>query len=220
MKRFLYSPWRSRNRPDDASIDLKLVNLLKQVWDLDVNKFSALGRHSASKSYSAHFLKCYLADELPEKTSEAITLVNIVKKHSELKLSEVRQIICQEKSTWNDLEIKSHEDADRAVIGAVRLWLFTVVNTENCHETITQLVRDSLPKIGRLDVDELPDDFSAKTLQRVAGFSFEWTSDMGEHLNMVGDRIKFFRHTGAVQRLLALKYRYVTGKILFRVQSH
>lgn len=48
---------------------------------------------------------------------------------------------------------------------------------------------------------EVSEDFSAKTLQRVAGLQFEWTSDLGQHLEMHGDRISFFRHAGAIGHL-------------------
>jgi hypothetical protein len=85
---------------------------------------------------------------------------------------------------------------------ACKLWLFLELDFQDEQKFLTDLISEKLSvvKTGRKPYGEhLSKDFSQKTLVRRAGMSIVWTSDLSQHLELVGtSTIRVFMHAGAL----------------------
>ena len=94
------------------------------------------------------------------------------------------------------------ESVRTALAFACKLWLFLELDISDDTSYLRDLisVKVSLLKQGRnVYCDQLSKDFSQKTLDRKAGIGIIWTSDLSQHLEIVGpSTIRVFRHAGAL----------------------
>jgi hypothetical protein len=111
------------------------------------------------------------------------------------------ETILLQSPVWFKDKLTDNARATESITAMVKLLFFTDVIVASSDQTIAQLVHTRLPTKCTISQGDLSEEFSAKALERVAGYEFHWTSNLEDHLEMSGGVIKFFRHAAILEHL-------------------
>ncbi|ETI25987.1 hypothetical protein G647_02764 [Cladophialophora carrionii CBS 160.54] len=159
---------------------------------------------------------------------EVTRLVRLVKEKRQEKVSEILKEIKDSGSLL--LQKKTDAAAEKALVFVIRLWLFVVPKLPSANvqppqgaqisrsSTLSEVMSISFPGTSSTKIEELSDDFSAKSLIRKGGFDFEITADLDKHLTFDPNcrwRIRIFGCARALEkaRLSGYKTMYPEGFI-------
>jgi hypothetical protein len=202
--------WKSRD------LARRHKELLQTVWiPADTDE-----KHWAKRSdpYVNHFSQLIPNNretaslDASDAAGEIVKLVDLIKKSvkADAPVRDIANHILSAKLSWLG-DNSDIEAAKSALSLAVELWLFTEPVLDNLDQPFDQAIKDRLqqsvaPRPGSPAISTmLSSDISAKSLVRKAGLRLMWTSNLSEHLLLIGDKyLSVFCHA----RILA---RYQSG---------
>jgi hypothetical protein len=193
-------------RATGRSIDDDLQRILKKIWSIEFTKpgeKTTPNNWHKAQAYLRHY-EDLLQDHslidgdnlhvshLADRDDEVANLVELVKARSSNSADEIKQAIRDSRSPV--LQRVTDESVAQAMAFVVRLWLFVATEFSGAHLAGLQdppnqnpvafhtVVSSSIIARHSRGLDELSDDFSAKSLIRKGAFEFEMTSDLNKHL--------------------------------------
>jgi hypothetical protein len=195
----------SRRRPRARLPDVRI--LATEIWllddDIQVHQLMAYRDHYKDA-------KSFIWDDnvRNHNIADVLALVAAIKHHHGSSIKDIKLSIS---STQRSFLTKSFNDASvlAALKFAVRLWLFTPIDDclgdedESLKAIIERKVTSSsMPGPSVATMERLSHDLCEKNLTRKAGMKLVWTSDLSEHLQLMGNStLKIFRHVSTLNSL-------------------
>lgn len=170
------------------------------IWGLEPGKCSDI----QLRAYLDHYndVKDFMLDSFViRQLSSIVTLVNTVRSNIRENVRGLLAAIAKAQPPCVAEGYEAHS-LKSALAFACKLWLFLDLDLSDEEKYLRDLVSERLSevKVGRnWYCDHLSKDFSQKSLDRKAGIGLIWTSDLSQHLELVGSSsIRVFRHAGVL----------------------
>lgn len=127
-------------------------------------------------------------------------LIAVLKQNTDKTIQQLHTQLQSQPLAWIP-DATDEVKVDNALHFAIYLWLFTRPDLKDKTKTLKEVVQESLASVTGASSAWLWLDFSAATLRKRAGFRFEFTSDLGDHLTFVSrDVIRVFAQTSVLDQ--------------------
>jgi hypothetical protein len=175
------------------------------IWGLDAEACTSF----QVRAYQDHYNEvCRFTDDHPVITEYVaiISLVKTVRSSSHLPVRDILAAIEKaEPPCLREEGASDEDDLKKALVFACKMWLFLDLDFTESERSLKYLVAQKFDAVGIRPFYSsgprslLSKDFSQKSFERKAGIRLIWTSDLSQHLELVGQRtIKVFRLAGAL----------------------
>lgn len=153
---------------------------------------------------------------LDKVEEEIVKLVHFVRSRWDKPIDEIEEAIMNNPDRPAMILKPTPDAARKALILALRLWLFTIPDfsspvigpPQSGQQSLSLILREavsrSFPGRSSPKLDTLTEDFSGKSLIRKGGFDFEATGDLSEHLTFCPHARRRIRVFGCIKALEAV----------------
>ncbi len=135
-----------------------------------------------------------------QQSSNVVALISTLKTSGQQTIAEIHSHLQDNAPDWI-LDPDNDTTIENVLHFAIRLWLFTKPDLSDRARTLQEAIQSPLLKISGSSNAWLWLDFSASTLETKAGFRWDWTSDISEHLTFSSRSvIRIFSHACVLER--------------------